>query len=268
MPRSLVSLFLCLVVTLAAVAAHAEDHVLFVLVDVKQHRAYVPEGSVLPPGLAIRAEKTATRLGAGPFGELGRRTPGRLGSPATPALKRPAGPPFVFEYAPVERFEHARAQFEAKKRSSPTSDGGRLGGVKASEDRICNYIYVTDVNTGVYGSYTNGFTALFCRPSSTTPGNAYLWEFSAIGDYSDDDQFINPYAWIHDLNNHFNCYKEVYWSGDDASCTASATTTLLQSGCLNTVYTVGVLYIIEWLPGYEANYLGYSFYIDFCTFFY
>jgi hypothetical protein len=58
------------------------------------------------------------------------------------------------------------------------------------------------------------------------------------------------------------------FSGDTGQCSASASTVLLQQGCLNDVDTGSLQYIIEYLEGYVENYIGYNFLVDYCTYFY
>ena len=236
------------------------NNVLFVVVDAKANRAYVPEGSVLPHGLQIRAERAdAPSIMDRPDWRRG------LALPLRPALaqKRITAPAMVFEYAPAERFAEARRQYEAQ--HGPSSSR-----IKATDDRYCLDVYVTQQNTGIYGTYTNGLTATFCGPYNTVVGNAYLWEYIVTGDYSDDDIYINPYVGISDDNNHYNCYDEYYYSGDLGQCTASNTTVWTNTGCTDNVYLYGQLYVIEYMPQdpYHDSYVGFNLQVTFCTTFY
>lgn len=255
-------LLVCLVVAGLPLAAQAATNaVLFVLVDPQTNRAYIPEGTVLPAGFQVRAERATVErpLFIDKRDWRGARVP-RL---AKPSPKRLTGPAMVFEYAPAERFEQARRQYEAKY-------GVGSSRIKANDDQYCQSFYVTQQNTGIYGTYTNGLTGTFCGWTNTIVGNSYLWEFTAIGDYSDDDIYVNPAVGIYDDNNNYNCYDEYYYSGDTGSCTASATTQKTGTFCTNNVHVWGLLYIIEWMPQdpYHDNYLGFNLQLSFCTGFY
>lgn len=246
-------LFVSLLVAGLPLAAQAADNVIFVLFDAKQHRAYIPEGTVLPQGLQLRAE----RIGAERAAPRGPRTMLRMITP-TPKT-RIAAPPLVFEYAPAARFEQARKQYEARNPSRPSR-------IKAHEDRACTDVYVTASNTGIYGTYSDGLTGRFCAPTTTVTGNSYLWEFFVIGDYSDDDFRINPYVSIGDIDGNFTCYDEYLYSGDTGSCGASAVTQKTGYFCQDTVTAFGQLYVIEYTNDpYHDNYLGFNLEIDFCT---
>ena len=236
--------FLILVLSIALpIAAHA-DGVLLIVVDVKQNRAYVPEGTILPPGLQIRAERA----------DVGRALRQRA-----PKLERISAPPLVFEYAPAERFVEARQQYEAQRASHSSR-------FKANEDRACapDY-YVTVTNSGIYGTYTKGLTGHFCSPTTTVPGQSYLWEFTAYGDYSDVDFRINPYVAISDTNGNFSCYAE-YYSPGTQSCYASAVTPKTGNFCENNVTLSSLVYVIEYTNDpYHDNYVGFNLQITYCT---
>jgi hypothetical protein len=135
-----------------------------------------------------------------------------------------------------------------------------------SSHQNCYDIYVQDDNSGMQGWYYNGFTSTFCSQSSGTQvGYPSTWEFRATGDYSDDDDHLVPYVYIADQLGNYNCYDE--WPGD-GSCSDSAYTTLLQQGCLNVVDTGSEQYVIEYGQWYEPYYVGFTFFVDWCTFFY
>ena len=246
--------------------AHEERKVILVLVDLKANRAYIPEGTVLPPlQFNVRMEKT--RLDRETFMQLrGDRDGGKgrvreRGAALSARARLKARPPLQIEYAPAERFVAMRRGYEAQLARRPR--------VQTDSHQTCFDTYVSDTEAGVYNNYTNGFTSTFCQPSSgITVGVANNWEFRATADYSDDDQWINPYVWIDDQNGNFYCFDEMYYSGDLGQCSASASTVLLQQGCLNDVDTVGLQYYIEYLPGYVENYIGYNFVVDYCTYFY
>lgn len=261
-------MFVCLLIAALPLAAHEKRNVILILIDTEANRAYIPEGTVLPPGLnGIRAEKTVLdvdtvsrlRPGRANKGEDAREARVALASDARARLK--AGPPLVLQYAPEERFTEIRQRYlaQAAKRSPVASDS----------HRSCYDLYASDYRSGLQWTYYNDFTSTFCLPSSgITSGNAYLWEFTATGGYTDDDQWISPYAYVDDQNGNFECFQEATGYTSPLSCTASETTVLLQQGCLNDVDTGATLYVIEYGPGYTEYYVGWSFLIDYCTYFY
>jgi hypothetical protein len=249
------SLFVCLLAAGFPIVAHAHDAIL-VIADPANNRAYIPEGTILPPGLEVRAQRTGIR----------RLVNGKVERPidlSAQGFKRLTTPPLVFEYAPAERFDEVRKRYEAQQvaRRSPR--------VKATshDGDACQHFYVSGSNTGVYGTYTNGFTSSYCPPpggGQRVVGQSYLWQFVAIGDYSDDDQYISPYVAIGDNNGNFSCFNDTVFS-----CTASATTPWSGYFCQNTVYTSAVLYVIEYAPQNQYDYyVGWNFQINHCTGFY
>ncbi len=271
MPGRRTWMFVCLLIAALPLAAHEKRNVILMLIDTEANKAYIPEGTVLPPGLnGVRAEKAVLDVG-----EVSRVRPGRadqgdaavregraaLGRDARARLK--ARPPLVFQYAPAERFAEIRQRYEAHAAKQ------RLPVEGDSSHRTCSDIYASDYRSGLQWTYYNDFVSTFCSPSSgISPGNAYLWEFTALGGYTDDDQWISPYAYVDDQNGNYECFEEAVGYTSPLSCTASATTTLLQQGCLNDVDTGATLYVIEYGPGYTEYYVGWSFLIDYCTYFY
>ena len=261
------SLALLLLLSALPLVAHEERKVILVLVDREANRAYIPEGTVIPPGMNIRVGKAQfdrdTFLALRGDRDGAKGSARELQAEKAMVARVKAKPPLVFDYAPAERFVEARKGYEAQLAK-------RRPNVQAnSSHQRCYDTYVSDTEQGQYGSYYNGFTSTFCAPSGSTPvGYAHTWEFGAWADYSDDDQTISPRVWVEDNNGNYYCHDEIYYSGDTGQCSDSATTVLLQQGCLNVVDTVGIQYIIEWLPGYVENYLGYYFFVDYCTYFY
>ncbi|HEV7919512.1 MAG TPA: hypothetical protein VGR02_01850 [Thermoanaerobaculia bacterium] len=260
-----------LVLSLLAAAlplAAATHEPLLVLIDLPNHRALVPEGSVVPPGMTFRAEPLQGRDRTLDPSE--RRSGPRLeGSLLTHNLRRLLTPPLTIEYAPAERFVQARQNYDMRvKKAAERRDGHGLISVAHTADN-CFPTYIQDSKTGVYGTYYNGLTSTFCQQSSGIANYAYLdWSFTASGDYSDDDEYIDPYALVWDDNNHFRCVQYAVGYTSPVECTASNHTQLLQVGCLNTVSTSAVLYTIEYLSGYQPNYLAYVISTDYCTYFY
>jgi hypothetical protein len=246
-----------------AVQMHAADRVIYVLVDPAAHRAYIPEGTVLPEGLQIRT-RALTSSGDTVLPEIDRSF--RLNFAKALNAKRSetaAAPPLVFEYAPASRFEKARQRYEVKHRTA-----GGLGHPVANSD-YCYDVYASQENTGLYGTYTDGITSTFCGNYNTVVGYAYPWSFTVTGDYSDKDNRIDPAVGIYDLNNNFNCYDAYAYGGDLGQCNATATTVWTNTACTNHVHAWGLLYYIEYTNDpYHDNYLGFELDIDNCTTFY
>jgi hypothetical protein len=255
MLRKIAFLVVCLVVIGLPIAAHASNRVIFVLVDAKENRAYIPEGTVLPPGLHIRANRALI----GPGGIFMDDTAGRhLQRTLSPKRERLNAPPLVFEYAPAERFEAARARYYAKHPET--------GRQPQTETDVCNEVDVSDSRTGAYDTYYDSFASVACVPSGTLyVNNYYTWTFTATGEYSDDDERIDPYVGISDLNNNFNCYHPITSYEGYPTCNASATTQFTNTACTNTVYTYGLLYKIEYTNDpYHDNYYGFNLEVDWC----
>jgi hypothetical protein len=261
------NLVVLLFVAVALPAAAATHEPLLVLVDLAHHRVLVPEGSVVPPNLTFRAERMQ---GRDPFDPSERRNGPRLeGSLLTANLRRTLTPPLAVAYAPAERFVQTRQRYEAQvRKAAERRNGHGLISVAHTADN-CFPTYFEDSETGVYGTYYNGFTSTFCQQSSGIVNNAYLdWSFTASGAYTDDDEWVYPQVAVWDNNNHFRCVNTASGYTSPFECTASNNTQLRQVGCLNSVTTSGSLYTIEYLNNYEPNYLGYSFSLTYCTYFY
>ncbi len=259
MPSRWSLLVLFLLIAGLPVAAFAREPLL-VIIDLEQHCVYVPVGSVIPAGIAIRAEPLQDPFSRG----VGLRRQSRL---MESRIRKLSVPPLAIRYAPVERFAQLRQRYEAQQKAAERRNPRRL--IAVDTDHDCFPFYASDSQTGVYGTYYNDFTSTFCQPTGTiTSGNSYLWEFTASGAYTEDDEWVYPYAAVYDENNNFNCVYDAYGYTSPVECTASATTQLLQVGCLNTVTTMAQLYTIEYLQNYEPYYLGYVFSIEYCTYFY
>jgi hypothetical protein len=244
-----------------ASAARA-NHVVYVLVDAAANRAYIPEGTVLPPGLQIRARSVGA-VDPAALPEIDRSF--RRSFAKAMGVKHGELPaaPLVFEYAPAARFAAMQKQYETK---HPSASGG-LHAAPLSD--YCWDVYASQENTGIYGTYTDGITLTFCANYNTVVGYAYPWSFTVTGDFSDKDSRIDPAVGIYDLNNNFNCYDAYQYSGDLGQCTASNTTVWTNSGCTNHVHGWGLLYVIEYTNDpYHDNYLGFELDIDICTTFY
>jgi len=259
--RKGVLLFVCLLVSVGfAVAAQAANRVIYVLVDSTANRAYVPEGTVLPDGLTIRARQLFAADGDS---ILDRSLRGKMlfGAKREHLLRTP---PLVFEYAPAAKFETMRAQYEAK------HAGAGPGPHKAQPaSDYCYDVYASQDNTGLYGTYTDGITSTFCGWNNTVVGYSYSWSFTVTGDWSDVDNRIGPGVGINDANSNFYCYDPYSYQGDTGQCTATATTVWTNTACTNHVHAWGLLYKIEYTNDpYVDNYLGFELDIDNCTTFY
>jgi len=242
--------------------AQAANRVIYVLIDPATNRAYIPDGTVLPQGLQIRAGKmkSVDRDAAPQLGRSFRRSFAKAMSTRPGEFQTP---PLVFEYAPAERFEAAQKRYEAK--HAPASGARR---VEPLSD-YCLDIYVSQQNTGIYDTYTDGITSTFCGNYGTVVGNAYPWSFTVTGDYSYKDNNIDPAVGIYDLNNNYNCYDAYQYNGDLGQCSASNTTVWTNTGCTDHVHAWGLLYVIEYTNDpYHDNYLGFELDIDWCTTFY
>jgi hypothetical protein len=268
MPSRRILLVLFLIAAGLPLAA-ATHEPLLVIIDLAHHRALVPEGSVIPFGMEFRAEPLQGR--AGTLDPAERRGGPRLeGSVLTNSLHRTPAPPLKIEFAPAERFAQTRQRYEAqvaKKLAARRNGRGMVAAAHTADD--CFPTYAEDSNTGVYGTYYHTLTSTFCQQSSGITNYAYLdWSFTASGDYTDDDEYIDPYAYVGDDNNNFQCFQAAYGYTSPVECTASNHTQLLQVGCLNHVTSGALLYTIEYLNNYVPNYLGYNLSVTYCTYFY
>ena len=237
-------LFLLVVVGIPLAAHAASNSTIFVLVDPAAARAYIPEGTVLPHGFQVRAEPFVIANGL------------RHARPAA-GPKRLHSAPLVFQYAPAERFENARKQYEQRAGTRRVQ----------SNDVGCVDIYVSGSNSGPQWTYYDGFTLTFCGEVNKTVGYSYLWQFTATGDYTDDDEYADPWVAIDDDNHNYYCFYEQYGYGVP-SCSTSNTTVWTNTGCTDWVHGYAQLYAIEWQQGYVPYYVGFSFQIDMCTTFY
>ena len=256
--HALISLFAVFVLVSQVQAA---NRVIYVVVDPAAHRAYVPEGTVLPEGLQIRATALAAREPAA-LPEIDRSFRLEFARRMNAKRSEATTAPLIFEYAPAERFETARQRYEAK-HHTPS-----VAGRPVTTSDYCTDVYVTQQNTGVYDTYTDGITSTFCGNYNTVVGYPYSWSYTVTGDYTFKDNSIDPGVGIYDLNNNFNCYHEYQY--DTLQCTATNTTVFTNTACTNHVHAWGLLYVIEYTNeqyGHD-NYLAFWIDIDNCTTFY
>lgn len=258
--RIVLVLLLCLA-AFPLVSHAATREPLLGIVDLANHRVLLPEGSVLPFNMEFRAERLR-----GPHRGIADRQKGVQ----IESLRTSLTLPLKVEYAPAERFVQVRQRYDQQeaKKAEARRNGRHLMPATNTADH-CFPTYFEDSETGYYGTYYNGFTSTFCQQSSGIQNYAFLdWSFTASGAYTDDDEWVYPYAYVWDNNNNFRCQYNAYGYVSPVECTASNHTQLLQVGCLNSVTTAAQLYTIEYLNNYEPYYLGYSFSLTYCTYFY
>lgn len=246
MSKRLAGVFVFLLAALVPLAAHAAaNSTIFIVVDPAAGRAYIPEGTVLPHGLQVRAQPFVMAKAL------------RHVRPVA-AVRKLQGPPLVFQYAPEEHFAQARKQYEQQH--------GRQGRLQTN-DVGCVDIYVSGSNSGPRWTYYDGFTLTFCGETNKTVGYSYLWQFTATGDWTDDDEYIDPWVAINDDNHNYYCFYEQYGYGSP-SCSTSNTTQWTNTGCTDWVHGYAQLYAIEYQDNYVPWYVGFSFQADMCTTFY
>jgi hypothetical protein len=228
---------------LAAVPLVAGDEqVIFVRIDTAAKRAYIPEGTVLPERVVLRASKSPVEQETIRDATISERSVPRREAPVRRLTEKDT---LIFEYAPAENFRGMQARYAARVSKGPSR-------VRTEDDRYCTTIYMEDTGEGVYGTYSNGFTARGCRPAGAlTSGQYYLFDYTATADVGDDG-----YVYVSDANGNFNCMDT--WPGYGLSCT-DENTTQYWVGFSNTITMAGSFSIIEYLDNYEPNYIGFSF---------
>lgn len=243
MARRLAWLFVCLAAALPLFAHDAK--VTLVVIDVEKNRAYVPEGTVLPPGKTVRASVTRVPMNGVTF-----ETP-RFGERSFSATARAQAlrqeAPLVFEYAPAEKFAEARARYEtfmARQGSGPKTQS-HLGG--------CSYTYYTTSGTGVYGTYYSEFAEKSC----SAYGGAYVWQTIGAGAAAEDE----GYVYVNDGLNHWDCDDS--GSGYRVRACENERLALTYAYPVNNVQMGGHTALIEWLNGYEPNYVWFNIEISF-----
>ena len=228
-------LFVCLLV--AAVPMLAADNLILVRVDRKANRAYIPEGPVLPQGLAIRAKKE-------PIAPVALGRPGLQQSKEIAPKRLNVKDTLIFEYAPAETFAGTRERYAAKLAREKNQ---RV----IPHNHSCGTVYLDDSAEGYYGTIYNGFSSTVCSPHGPlVNGNYYEWSYSADANYADDG-----WVAVWGANNNFNCDDN--WPGYGLSCTAASTVRWWWDS--NTITAAGSFSVIEYLQNYEPWYTGFSF---------
>lgn len=249
MIRRRMALFVCLL--FAALPTFASENLILVRIDMKAKRAYIPEGTILPGRVLLRAAKVRLPRGERPADDRDALSDGRsvlLRSNAVrrlPMKRLTAEDTLVFEYAPSATFDAMRAHYAARapKKNSP---------VQATHERSCTTIYMQDESEGLYGTYYAGFEATGCSPAHGPfiPYNYYLYDFTATGYWADEG-----FVYVDDLNDNYDCQDDYPDSGT-LTCTGSE---LAQYWGSNTVELGGSFSYIEYQANYEPWYVGFYF---------
>jgi hypothetical protein len=236
-------LFVCLLAIALPLFAH-EPEVMLVRVDLEKNRAYVPEGTVLPPGLEVRAAAISLPQRTAPI-EL------RHGGERSFLVKAHADllsrrSPLVFEYAPAETFAGTRERYEQFKAHQAASSGpsaqSHYGG--------CGTTYYDVQNTGYYNdTYYSWFATKQCIAYQGYYAAWYTYGTTAA---AEDD----GYVWVYDDTNAFTC-DDNYPGYRERSCETENYRSYNASST-NKVHHGGQSYHIEYLQNYEPWYVGFS----------
>ena len=225
-----------------------------IVVDLNAHRAYVPYGTVLPPDVQLRVART---VGKRPGGILNAESIDAASSPKMAegrSLLR-AQSPLVFEYAPESRFEESRKHFRSA--SATTGSGGRLKIMPLS--RYCAVASVSVESDGQYGPEYALFDSTFCFTTGIQPGQSDTQDFTAYT-YAQDE----TWAHVTDTLGNYQCFNQPY-GYSVAQCTASHTS-VLQTHCVNSVYTEGFARHYEWLDNYVFSPVDFFFSYSYCLY--
>jgi hypothetical protein len=230
-------LFVCLLA--AAVPMLAADNLILVRVDTKANRAYIPEGTVLPQGLAIRAKKEP--IGPVTLDRGGMRAPREI----APKRLEPKNT-LIFEYAPAETFAAMRERYVAKQAREKNP---RL----TPHNQSCGTVYVDDEAEGYYGTQYGSFSSTICMPAQGpfVTGTYYPVDYTAQAESWADEGWVA----VWDANNRFTCQDNYAVYG--LSCTAGSNVRFWSYS--NTITTAGSFSVIEYLQNYEPWYTGFSF---------
>jgi hypothetical protein len=223
--------------------------VLEISIDLDRGVAYVPAGTVLPPGMTVRA--AATRQVDWMDEPMLRNHP-RFFEMRQRAHRRPA--PLRIEYADDSRFVGLRAHF-----GSELADKKARFSARPNSQSCYDTYYDATVDTW----YTGYFKSTFCFDSPGLQVGQYgTWAFGSQAWGGADAE-----AYVSDDNNNYNCSNQSLGYGT-ASCSDSAYTQLHNVGnCRNVVVTGGTTTFWEYLSEYEIAYHIVSAYIDYCNFF-
>ena len=254
MPRMRSTLILALAVFALPLFGQRVPGKIEIVVDLNAHRAYVPYGTVLPPGMQVRVARAVRRQHAKLFdaeaiesSSLPKITEGK-------SILR-AQAPLVFEYAPESRFEESRKH--ARGANATTGGGGRLRIVPLS--RYCSVTTVSVESDGQYGPEYALFDSTFCFTTGIQPGQSDTQDFTAYT-YAQDE------TWAHvtdDLGN-YQCFNAPN-GYSVAQCTASHTS-VLQTHCVNSVYSEGFARHYEWQDNWIFSPVDFFFSVSYCLY--
>jgi hypothetical protein len=212
-----------------------------ILADITAHRAYIPFGTVLPPGLEVRVKVS--------------RTSGALNSRRRSVVEKQVADeqPLVFEYAPESRFEEAR-------KHNPRNLVTRSQQLrpKTLDDRICYPISLETTAEGVAGTYYAWFDFNQCT-NNPFPQNGILTDDYTAYTYPEDE----TQAQINDDRGHYACW-DTSNGYSSTSCNVSYTGHFTNPITCNHVIATGYARHIEWLDNYVPNYLGFFFDVRAC----
>ena len=242
---------LCACLLFAVVPMLASENLILVRIDAKAKRAYIPEGTILPGRLLLRAAKVRLAPVEHPAGDPDVLPNGPSLLRQSNAVRRlpmkrlAAEDTLVFEYAPSATFDGMRAHYAAR----APKNKSRL---QTDHDRSCSTIYMQDESEGLYGTYYAGFESTACSPAHGPfiPYNYYLYDFTATGYWADEG-----FVYVNDLNDNYDC-QDSYPDSGTLTCTGSE---VAQYWGSNTVETGGSFSYIEYQANYEPWYVGFYF---------
>ena len=213
-----------------------------ILADLTAHRAYIPFGTVLPPGLEVRVK--ASRA-SGAFINWKRRS--------VVEKRLSEEEPLIFEYAPESRFEEARKH----KPRNLVAQSQRLI-PKVLDARICYPVSLETTAEGVAGTYYAWFDFNQCT-NDPFPQNGILTDDYTAYTYPQDE----TEAWVYDDRGHYSCSgtSDGY---NSASCTVSYTGHFAYPITCNHVVAGGHARHIEWLDNYVPNFVDFFFEVRAC----
>ncbi|MEO6326930.1 MAG: hypothetical protein ABIT01_16125 [Thermoanaerobaculia bacterium] len=195
-----------------------------VRIDLENRRAYIPEGTVLPAGLQIRA----SREGAVQDDNI-EKAQARL-------IELKKTQPFVIEYASTDSFSGNEAN---RTKGAPFSKITSLAEYCYNSSQL----EVRDVNNNLI------FESIYCvDPFGVTEGNYATWRHGAIMYNWGHD---SAYAYVTSGNGNFECTNSGGYLGG-AQCSATHYS-LLHSYPVSTVDTGGS--VSDFFPFDVENYL-------------
>lgn len=233
-----------------ALAASAQPHAtgrLEILVDLKANRAYIPLGTILPPGLEVRA---GVRRSSSITADLPLTAEKSLDEQSqresvAGGVPQPSTSILVFEYAPEARFEASRKY----RRELETTRSLQLRPAPLTRD--CYPITTTVEAEGIAGTYYEIFDSTGCSEIVSGYTIADDW---TLYTYPQDETA----AYIFDDRGHFSCSDTPY-GYQSASCTTAYTGTIHFSPPFNRLHMIGFARHVEWMDDYVPNYVDFFF---------